>query len=223
MRAAVVGATGCVPAPQRAAAPDRARPRGSRAVIRDPAKAARLERLGVETLVADILAPASLAPALAGCDTVLNLATSVPRPGMARDFTLNDRIRREGTRHLVAACRAVGAAHLIQQSIAQVVTGGDVLLDETTPAGPSPTAASAAEMEAVIAASPVAWTVLRGGAFYGPGNGRDEDWRGQARGRATPLLRRRFGLCLAHPCGGHGRGGGAGGRARAGRPAGDRR
>jgi len=179
MRAAIVGATGVLGGNVLPRLIERGH--AVRAVIRDSAKVARLERLGIETVKADILDPASLAPAIAGCDTVLNLATSVPRPGMPRDFALNDRIRREGTRHLVAACQSVGAAHLVQQSIAQVVAGGDTLLDETAPPGPSQTGASAVEMEAVIAAAPFGWTVLRGGAFYGPGNGRDEDWRGQAR------------------------------------------
>jgi nucleoside-diphosphate-sugar epimerase len=36
-------------------------------------------------------------------------------------------------------------------------------------------------MEATVRSSGLHWTILRGGAFYGPGTGRDDFWRAQAR------------------------------------------
>ena len=130
----------------------------------------------------DILAPPSLAPALAGCEAALNLATSVPRPGAPRDFVRNDAIRRDGTRHFIAACRGAGVERLVQQSIAHLVAGhGDAIVDETATLNPAGATASAVEMEAAVEESGLRWTILRGGAFYGAGTGRDEEWRGLAR------------------------------------------
>jgi len=180
MRIAVVGATGVL---GRNTIP-RLVERGHRvrALVRQPGQAAWLARLGIDAVVGDILEPASLPAVLAGCDAALHLATAVPRPGMPRDFSGNDRIRREGTRHLVAACRAAGVARYVQQSIAHIAADGSTrLLDETAPLQPAPTMASTVEMEATVRDSGLAWSILRGGAFYGPGTGRDEDWRGQAR------------------------------------------
>jgi nucleoside-diphosphate-sugar epimerase len=180
MRIAILGATGVL---GRQVVP-RLVERGHAvvAVARDEAKAARLRRLDVETVIGDILDAASLPPALQGCDAALHLATAVPRPGMPRDFSLNDRIRREGTANLIAACRAAGVERYVQQSIAHLVAAGTAeLLDEDAPLHPTPATASAAEMEAFVRQSGLRWTILRGGAFYGPGTGRDEQWRAMAR------------------------------------------
>ena len=65
--------------------------------------------------------------------------------------------------------------------------GGDAWADETTfhPVGSDGVAAAAIAavraMEATIEASGLDWLVLRGGLFYGPGTGFDDDWFGRAR------------------------------------------
>jgi 2-alkyl-3-oxoalkanoate reductase len=180
MRVAVLGATGVL---GRQVLP-RLIERGHevRAVVRAPAQAARLARLGVEAYHGDILDAASLAQAVAGCDAALHLATAVPKPGMPREPTLNDRIRREGTAHLIAACRHAHVARYVQQSIAHLVADGTAeLRDESAPLQPAAATSSAADMEALVRQSRLHWSILRGGAFYGPGTGRDEDWRGLAR------------------------------------------
>jgi len=179
MRVAVIGATGVL---GRQVMP-RLIERGHqvRAIVRDAAKQAALARLGIDAVPGDILDAASLAPALAGCTAALHLATSVPRTGMKRDFSLNDRIRREGTANLLAACHQAGVTRYVQQSIAHLVGAGATLLDETAPLHPAQATSSAADMEAMVRRSDLRWTILRGGAFYGPGTGRDEDWRSLAR------------------------------------------
>jgi 2-alkyl-3-oxoalkanoate reductase len=180
MRIAIIGATGVL---GRFTIP-RLIERGHsvRALARDEAKAAALRRRGIACVVGDILDAASLGPAVAGCDVALHLATSVPRPGMGRDFTLNDRIRREGTANLLAACRDARVTRYVQQSIAHIVAGdGDTVLDEDAPLSASGAASSAADMEKQVRGSDLHWSILRGGSFYGPGTGRDEDWRGLAR------------------------------------------
>jgi 2-alkyl-3-oxoalkanoate reductase len=184
MRVAILGATGAL---GRQVVP-RLVERGHvvRAVVRSAAQAAALARLGIEAVLGDILAGPSLAPALAGCEVALHLATAVPMPGMPRDLSRNDRIRREGTANLIAACRQAGVRRYVQQSIAHLAADGTAnLRDEDAPLSAAALAQSAADMEAQVKASGLAWWILRGGAFYGPGTGRDEDWRRMARDGLT--------------------------------------
>ena len=54
---------------------------------------------------------------LQGCDVALHLATAIPAPGPQRDWSRNDRIRREGTRNLLAAAQEAGMRRYAQQSI----------------------------------------------------------------------------------------------------------
>lgn len=154
-----------------------------RALVRQEAEVARLCRLGVEAVTGDILDPASLTRGLDGCEAALHLATAIPRAGTPNpDWSLNDRIRRDGTRNLLDACRTLGIERYVQQSIAHLVAdGGSSLLDESAPIRPSPRTASAADMEDIVKNSGLRWTILRGGAFYGPHTGRDEAWRNEAR------------------------------------------
>jgi nucleoside-diphosphate-sugar epimerase len=181
MRIGIVGATGVL---GRQVLP-RLIERGHtvRALIRRESEVARLRRLGVDAALGDILDPESLSKGLAGCDAALHLATAIPRAGAPNpDWSLNDRIRREGTGHLLAACRALGIERYVQQSIAHLVAdGGSNLLDENAPIRPGPRTASAADMEERVKNSGLHWTILRGGAFYGPHTGRDEAWRNDAR------------------------------------------
>lgn len=181
MRIGILGATGVL---GRQVVP-RLLERGHvvRAVIRHEGEVARLRRLGIEAVTGDILHPASLASGLDGCDAALHLATAIPRTGTSNpDWSLNDRIRREGTRNLLDACRELGIERYVQQSIAHLVAdGGPGVLDESAPVRPSPRTASAADMEDMVATSGLRWTILRGGAFYGPHTGRDEAWRNEAR------------------------------------------
>jgi nucleoside-diphosphate-sugar epimerase len=113
---------------------------------------------------------------------VLHLATAVPRPGQPADWALNDRVRREGTANLLAAAAQAGAGRYVQQSITFLYGDqGALLADEATPLQPAPYIASAAEMEQMVAASGLTWSILRGGAFYGPGTGKEAFWCQAAR------------------------------------------
>lgn len=152
-----------------------------RALARGEQGRAWASGLGADYRVCDILDAGALDDALAGCEVVVNLATAVPRPGTVPDWRLNDRIRTEGTINAIKACQHIGA-HLVQQSIAHLVADGSMdLLDESAPVHPKPATQTAAAMEQSLAAADIGWTVLRGGAFYGPGTGRDEFWRFQSR------------------------------------------
>jgi len=186
MRIAVLGATGVYGrhlVPRLTAAGYRVR-----ALVRKPAAAAIAAACGAELAAADIFDEQSLRAALAGCDVAVNLATSLPSPtSQGGDYARNDQLRREGTTVWVRACRDVGVSRILQQSIAMThAGGGDNWADETTfhPVDQESVAGAAIAavraMEATIGESDLDWLVLRGGLFYGPGTGFDEDWFARA-------------------------------------------
>jgi nucleoside-diphosphate-sugar epimerase len=159
-----------------------------RALVRRPEAAATASACGAELAAADIFDEASLRGGLAGCDVAVNLATSLPAPGsQGGDFAKNDQLRREGTPILVRACRDAGVPRILQQSIAMThAGGGDAWADETTfhPVGEGiagDAIAAVRAMETTIVGSDLDWLILRGGLFYGPGTGFDDDWFARAR------------------------------------------
>lgn len=159
-----------------------------RAVVRRPDQAERLRAGGVEAMPGDILDRESLARAAEGCDALLHLATAVPRPGQPADWAPNDRVRREGTANLLAAAAQAGARRYVQQSITFLYGDqGARLADELTPLQPAPYIASAAEMERLVQGSGLTWSMLRGGAFYGPGTGKEAFWYQAARAGSLRL------------------------------------
>jgi nucleoside-diphosphate-sugar epimerase len=159
-----------------------------RALVRKPASAVIAAACGSEVVAADIFDEASLSAGLADCDIAINLATSLPSPtGQGGDFAKNDELRREGTPIFVRACRTAGVARILQQSIAMThAGGGDAVADEATfhslgTEGIFAAAVAAVRaMEATIENSGLDWLVLRGGLFYVPGTGFDDDWFARA-------------------------------------------
>ncbi|HEU0185692.1 MAG TPA: NAD(P)-dependent oxidoreductase [Blastocatellia bacterium] len=162
---------------------------GVRALVRKPDAALAAAACGAELARADIFDEASLRAALAGCDIAINLATSLPGPtSQDGDYARNDQLRREGTPIWVRACREAGVPRILQQSIALTHAGGGAeWADETTfhQFGQEGIAASAIsavrDMESTIEKSGLDWLILRGGLFYGPGAGFDDDWFARAR------------------------------------------
>lgn len=180
VRAAILGATGVL---GRHVLP-RLVERGHevRAIVRRDGEVEAMRRIGIDAAVGDILNPVTLPSAIKGCTVALHLATAVPRPGQSVDWSVNDRIRREGTANLIAACKQEGIRRYVQQSLAFLVGGSDGLVDETAPLlPPNEVTASAIEMEHHVIESGLDWTILRDGALYGPRAGRDEHWRALAR------------------------------------------
>ncbi|MCF9001450.1 NAD-dependent epimerase/dehydratase family protein [Pseudomonas syringae] len=116
---------------------------------------------------------------------VIHQLTDLPRglspELMAKAVENNARIRTEGTRNLVAAARAAGAARLIAQSIAWAYRPGDTPYLETCPLdveaqgsrGISVGGVAALEQQ-VLSEPALNGTVLRYGQLYGPDTGTDE-------------------------------------------------
>jgi nucleoside-diphosphate-sugar epimerase len=152
------------------------------AVVRREEQIPILGRIGVKASLGDILEPKTLLSATRGTDAALHLATSIPRRSDAQDWSVNDRIRRQGTENLVAAAQANRLSRYIQQSITLLYGDhGKEVVDETATIQPNPITQSAVDMEATVRASSLEWVILRGGLFYGPGTGSEEGWRSSVR------------------------------------------
>lgn len=157
-----------------------------RALVRRPEAAGVAIACGADVRVADIFDEASLRAGLGGADIAINLATTLPGPSGRGDFDANDRLRREGTPIFVKACREVGVKRVLQQSIAMVNAAGEQGANEETFAAVREESAAsraidaALAMEGTVRASDLDWVILRGGLFYGPGTGFDDDWFARA-------------------------------------------
>jgi 2-alkyl-3-oxoalkanoate reductase len=151
------------------------------ALVRVPAAAGYFETMGVRVHGGDLFDVEALRAAAAGCDAALHLATAIPRRAPF-DWTRNDEIRREGTRLLLAAAQEAAVRRYVQQSITFIYGDrGQTIVDETADLRPDPVTESAVDMEAMVRAASMEWSILRGGSFYGPGTGMDDGWRADAR------------------------------------------
>ncbi len=152
--------------------------RGHRVVglARDEKGRRTIEKLGGESVVADIFDAGSLAAAVGRADVVIHAATSIPAnvSGGRKAWELNDRLRREGTRALVEAAAGVGARTYIQQSIVWVARpADDSFFDEKTEVKePGELYRSAFDGERIAHEAGEKYgfnvAVLRCGGFYAP-------------------------------------------------------
>jgi nucleoside-diphosphate-sugar epimerase len=158
-----------------------------RALVRRPEAAGVARGCGADIRIADIFDAVSLRAALEGCDISINLATSLPGPSGRGDFETNDRLRRDGTPIWISAAQQAGVSRIVQQSIAMVNACGEQWGDEESAfAGASNelaarAIAAALSMEESVKHASLDWIMLRGGLFYGPGTGFDDDWFARAK------------------------------------------
>ncbi len=151
---------------------------------RSPQRREQLLAAGAAAVVVDALDAQAMHAALltARPDAVIDQLTSIPARinprTLQRDFALNDRLRREGTRILIDAARTAGAARVVAQSIAFSYAPGPpgtlhheqdpLLAPAAAPRAYRRSAGAVANLErAVLDAGGV---VLRYGYFYGPGS-----------------------------------------------------
>jgi nucleoside-diphosphate-sugar epimerase len=153
---------------------------------RSTSKADALRAADVEPVVIDVFDAAALSRAVSAArvDIVVHQLTDLP-PGldparMAEGTLRNARMRREGTRNLVAAALAAGVPRLVAQSIAWMYAPGpephgeDDPLDVHAPGTRAVTAEGVATLERLsVASPPIDGVVLRYGHLYGPGTGAD--------------------------------------------------
>jgi nucleoside-diphosphate-sugar epimerase len=152
-------------------------------MTRSESKQATLSELGAVPVVADALDPDQVAEAVGGVrpDVIVHELTAIgafdPRH-FDRGFAPTNRLRTEGTDHLLSAGQAVGVRRFVLQSngaFAYARTGGAVKgeedpLDATPAREQRETVAAICHLEqAVLSADWTEGIVLRYGAFYGPG------------------------------------------------------
>ncbi len=153
------------------------------AMTRSASKQPVLREFGAVPVVADALDPSQVAEAVARArpEVIVHQLTAIPARldlrHFDRDFALTNRLRTEGTAHLLSAGQAVGVRRLVAQSYfgGYARTGGGVK-SETDPLDPAPVRKMRGTVEAVrqleSAVLGADWTVgivLRYGGFYGPG------------------------------------------------------
>jgi nucleoside-diphosphate-sugar epimerase len=169
-------------------------------ITRSASKQDALRALGARPIVADALDPDQVARAVAEAEPDVIVHELTALSGMSdmrhfdRDFALTNRLRTEGTDHLLAAGRAVGVERFVAQSYAGwpfARTGGAVKTEDD-PLDPNPadqmrgTLAAIRHLEqAVLGADWTEGVVLRYGGFYGPGTSLSAD------GEHLELIRRR--------------------------------
>ena len=142
-------------------------------LTRSDAGDATVRSLGGEPRRADLFDVGALAKAAEGCSVMIHAATSIPAKvrTSARDWQMNDRIRREGTRALTDAAARAGAGAYLQQSVVWAVRGPEgALYDEEAPPVGDWVLASALEGERLAreagAAHGFRAATLRCGTFY---------------------------------------------------------
>ena len=153
-------------------------------MTRTPAKQDLIGDLGARPVVADALDPDGVAQAVgeAAPEVVIHELTAIDAASFGRSidkmFARTNRLRTEGTDHLLAAARAAGARRFITQSFAGWPfqrTGGPVKsedepLQENPPKTVAETLGAIKYLERVVTgAEGIEGVVLRYGGFYGPG------------------------------------------------------
>jgi 2-alkyl-3-oxoalkanoate reductase len=207
MRIFVAGATGALGrqlVPQLVA-------RGHEVVgmTRSASKQDLVRSLGARPVVADALDPDAVAQAVASAapEVIVHQLTALSGKMSAKDMRhperspatiMTNRLRTEGTDHLLAAGRAVGARRFVAQSFGAfryTRTGGPAQT-EADPLDPSPPTALRAAQEGYVhlerAVTAIEWgegLALRYGGFYGPGTGLS---RAPDAVMAAPIRKRQF-------------------------------
>ncbi len=168
-------------------------------MTRSESKQAMLYELGAVPVVADALDPDQVAEAVgrARPDVIVHQLTAIPEKldmrHFDRAFALTNRLRTQGTDHLLSAGQAVGVWRFVAQShILSYGRTGSAVKSEEDPFDPSParemreTLAAIRHLEgAVLGARWTEGIVLRYGHFYGPGTSIAPG------GQSSELVRRR--------------------------------
>jgi nucleoside-diphosphate-sugar epimerase len=154
------------------------------ATTTSPAKLGLLEQLGADGVVMDGLDPVSVGEAVAKArpDAIVHQMTGLSpahtgKPDLKhpdRFFAATNRLRSEGTDHLLAAAEATGVSHVVAQSFGAFggIREGGWVKTEEDPMDPGPASARKGVEalryleDVVLKAGGVA---LRYGSLYGPG------------------------------------------------------
>jgi nucleoside-diphosphate-sugar epimerase len=166
-------------------------------MTRSPEKELTVRNLGAEPAVADGLDRTAVMAAVmrAEPDVVIHEMTGLTGVTSLRNFdttfALTNRLRTEGTDHLLEAAQAAGARRFIAQSFGNwnLERTGSAPKTEDDPLDPDPPAKQRESMAAIKhlerAVTDAGGLALRYGILYGPGNGISED------GEMAEMVRKR--------------------------------
>jgi 2-alkyl-3-oxoalkanoate reductase len=160
-------------------------------MTRSASKQDLVRGLGARPVVADALDPDAVARAVACAEpeVIVHQLTALSGPMSLRDArhperssaaNMTNRLRIEGTDHLLAAGRAVGARRFVAQSFGAFrwARGGGPVLTEADPLDRDPPGALRMALPGILhverAVTTIDWgegLALRYGGFYGPGTG----------------------------------------------------
>jgi NADH dehydrogenase len=125
-------------------------------LVRDPDRARSRYNLPVERRRGDVLDPATVARAVAGCDAVIHLVGIIHEKGR-QTF---DRMHREAVENVVGSMKASNVRRLLHMSAMGASSDS-----------PSDYGRSKAAGEAVVRESSLDWTIFRPSIIFGPGDG----------------------------------------------------
>jgi nucleoside-diphosphate-sugar epimerase len=175
------------------------------AMTRDASNAPWLTAVGAQPVIADALDRAAVRAAVAGAgpEVVIHQLTALSGASnykqFDREFALTNRLRTEGTDHLLEGARAAGVRRFIAQSYGNwnYARTGSGLKTEQDPLDPTPPAHQKQSLaairyleSAVTGAEGIEGIALRYGNFYGPGTGFAADGAlvAQIRKRRFPIV-----------------------------------
>ncbi len=171
------------------------------ASTRNPGRAGQLRALGAEPVILDGLDGPAVGETVARAEPEVIIHQMTALAGLTslrhfdREFAATNRLRTEGTDHLLAAARAAGVRRFIAQSYAgwpgdragRRIQSEEDPLDPRPPAAQRESLAAIQHMEQVVpAAAPVEGLVLRYGSLYG--YGASSEFFGPVRRRTMPVL-----------------------------------
>ncbi|HEX6685684.1 MAG TPA: NAD(P)-dependent oxidoreductase [Candidatus Limnocylindrales bacterium] len=152
---------------------------------RSAAKTGALRALGAQPVVLDALDPGAVAAVVAKAEpeVIVHQLTAIGGPMKFRQVkrmaAATNRLRTDGTDHLLAAARTAGVRTFVAQSnaiwvqrTARLVVDENGRLDPNPPKDAEPTVAALRHLEDAVTG--ISWAdgiALRYGAFYGPGTG----------------------------------------------------
>jgi len=176
---------------------------------RSPEKVESLRAGGAEPAVVDLLDPEAVTAAVRSArpEVVVHEATALATTSLTNmrkfddEFAPTNRLRIEGTDHLLAAARTAGAHRFVAQSFAgwPYAREGGPVKSEDDPLDPNPpkamrrTLAAIGHLETVVVgAEGIEGVVLRYGGLYGPGTslstGEGDIYVDQIRKRRFPVV-----------------------------------
>src|SRR5215218_83496 len=156
-------------------------------MTRTAGKAAGLRAAGAEPVVADALDRDAVLRAVMAArpEVVVHELTALAQMTDFRrldeGFALTNRLRTEGTDHLLAAARAAGTRRFVAQSYAgwPYAREGGPVKSEDDPLDPDPPAQMRTTLDGIV---------LRYGGFYGPGTGLGGEQAEAVRRRRFPIV-----------------------------------